>query len=219
MIDLHMHTFLSDGDLLPAELVRQHAVRGMKIIAITDHVDATNYDRVVEALARASQELSEGAGIQVVPGAEITHVAPMHVGRMVERCRSAGAAIVLVHGETVVEPVMPGTNRAGIEGGADVVAHPGLIDEADAQLAASSGVALEISARKGHNTTNGHVAALARRAGATLVFGSDAHSISDLAAPERVTTVLAGAGLDATEIETAINAATDIVRRRTANLG
>ena len=208
-----MHTSLSDGKFAPAELVRRQAVMGLKTIVLTDHVDATNYDLIIGGIARAAQELSEGAGIEVVPGAEITHVAPAQIARMVQRCREAGARVVLVHGETVVEPVAPGTNRAAIEAHVDVLAHPGLIEQADVEFAVLGKVALEISARGGHNTTNGHVATVARAAGATVVFGSDAHDGGDLGGPERITMVLAGAGLTPQEIDKAIAAAHEIVRR------
>ena len=43
------------------------------------------------------------------------------------RARALGAQIVLVHGETIVEPVPPGTNHQAIEAGVDILAHPGLI--------------------------------------------------------------------------------------------
>ena len=50
-----------------------------------------------------------------------------------------------MHGETICEPVAPGTNRAAIEAGVDILAHPGLITEEEARLAASKGVLLEVS--------------------------------------------------------------------------
>ena len=62
-----------------------------------------------------------------------------------------------MHGESPVEPVIEGTNRAGIEAGADILAHPGNITEEDARLAAEKGVYLEITARAGHSETNQHV--------------------------------------------------------------
>ena len=39
--DLHTHTVFSDGELIPAELVRRAMVLGHDVIAITDHVDMT----------------------------------------------------------------------------------------------------------------------------------------------------------------------------------
>ena len=40
--DLHTHTILSDGEMLPIELIRRMAVLGYTTVAITDHVDASN---------------------------------------------------------------------------------------------------------------------------------------------------------------------------------
>jgi len=37
MIDLHTHTFLSDGELGPAELVRRAENAGYRAIGISDH--------------------------------------------------------------------------------------------------------------------------------------------------------------------------------------
>jgi len=62
-------------------------------------------------------------------------------------------------------------------------------------------VALELSARKGHCLTNGHVAQMARRVGAAVVFGSDAHSPGDLCSREFAERVLRGAGLTGEEVE------------------
>ena len=69
--------------------------------------------------------------------------------------------LIVLHGETVVEPLEKGTNRAAIESGIDILAHPGLISEEDVKLAAKLNVNLEITTRKGHSLTNGHVAKLA----------------------------------------------------------
>jgi histidinol phosphatase-like PHP family hydrolase len=71
----------------------------------------------------------------------------------------------VVHGETIVEPVLPGTNRAAIAAGVDILAHPGLITKEEAMLAAQKGVLLEITTRRGHSFTNGHVASIARVCG------------------------------------------------------
>ena len=56
--------------------------------------------------------------------------------------------LIVVHGETLVEPVAPGTNRAAIEADIDILAHPGLITVEEAARARERGVFLELSARK-----------------------------------------------------------------------
>ncbi|WP_429885909.1 PHP domain-containing protein, partial [Geoalkalibacter halelectricus] len=47
MIDLHTHTLFSDGELIPAELIRRAAVAGYTALAITDHVDLSNLDFIL----------------------------------------------------------------------------------------------------------------------------------------------------------------------------
>ena len=52
---------------------------------------------------------------------------------------------MILHGETICEPVALGTNRAGIEAGVDILAHPGLISEEEVRMAAGNGVHLEVT--------------------------------------------------------------------------
>jgi len=126
---------------------------------------------------------------------ELTHVPPGLIGPMIREARGLGAAIVIVHGESIVEPVLKGTNRAGIEAGADILAHPGLIRLDEAELAAQNDIFLEISARSGHSLTNGHVARMAKETGARLVLNSDTHAPGDLMTREFASMVVEGAGL------------------------
>ncbi len=195
MIDLHVHTLLSDGALLPTELVRRLEVLGYRAVALTDHVDAGNLESVVAAGRRVAESLSGVQGVKVIPGVELTHVPPAALGELTARARDLGAELVVVHGQTPVEPVAPGTNRAAIDAGVDVLAHPGMITPDEAALAAKKGVALEVTTRGGHNLTNGHVARVALAAGAPLVVNSDAHAPGDLMTPERARLTALGAGL------------------------
>jgi histidinol phosphatase-like PHP family hydrolase len=201
MIDLHTHTILSDGELLPEELISRCESKGYRRLAITDHAGFSNVEPVLAALRKTCEAYRGVSPITVIPGVEITHVHPRLIGKLVALARDAGAAIVIGHGETLVEPVPPGTNRAMIEAGVDVLAHPGLITDEDAALAAERRVLLEISARKGHSLTNGHVAATARKAGAALSFGTDAHDPDDLCTREEASRILRGSGLSAAEAE------------------
>jgi histidinol phosphatase-like PHP family hydrolase len=201
MIDLHMHTFHSDGELIPAELVRRAQAAGYRALAITDHADQSNLeDLILHALA-AAKALSEGFRMKVLAGLELTHVPPLQIPGLIRRARELGAEIVLVHGETPVEPVAVGTNRAAIEGGADILAHPGLLTLADARLAQRRGVALELTSRGGHSLTNGHVAKIAMQAGCHLVVDSDTHAPGDIHSPELRKKVVVGAGLPVSKLE------------------
>ena len=201
MIELHAHTLFSDGELIPSELVRREEAMGVRVLNISDHVDVSNVDHVVPRIAKAAAELSKLTSVTVLAGAEITHAPPAQIASLVKTARELGAQLVTVHGETISEPVLPGTNHAGIEAEADILAHPGLISEDDVKLAAKRGVCLEISGRKGHGLSNGHVARLALRCGAKLVFGNDTHDCADLVDRDQAERVLRGAGLDAAQIE------------------
>ncbi len=206
MVDLHTHTTFSDGVLIPSELARRAQVKGIKFLAITDHGDFSNMPIIVPALVRVCQKINAlSLGITLIPGIEITHVPPPYIAEAVHLARELGAKIVVVHGETVVEPVAPGTNKAAIEAGVDVLAHPGLISPEDVALAAETGVYLEVSGRKGHSFTNGHVVALAKKYGAKLVFNTDSHVPSDLMDHSMAKRVIMGAGLSEEEAEEIIN--------------
>ncbi len=215
MIDLHTHTFLSDGALSPAELVRQAEVRGYRTIAITDHVDAANLSRIVRELCSVARHLNRVGRMRVLPGVELTHLPPRGIAEIAREARSLGAQIVHVHGETVSEPVAPGTNRAAILAGVDFVSHPGLISPALARLAAQRGIALEISAKRAHAYANGHVASVARRAKARLVLNSDGHRPDELLTPQFARLVVRGAGLPVSEYAGMQANARAIVRART----
>jgi putative hydrolase len=201
VIDLHAHTFLSDGALSPAELVQRAEHAGYRVLGIADHADASNLDDLVSALVRFTRETQPYVKIRIVPGVELTHVPPGQIGSLVKRARQLGARLVIVHGETICEPVHLGTNRAGIEAGADILAHPGLVSVEEARVAAENGVHLEVSARYSHGLANGRVVATAREAGAPLVIDSDAHDPGDLLTPDWRERVAFGAGLSSEEIE------------------
>ncbi len=212
MIDFHSHSLLSDGVLLPSELARRAEDKGYECIAVTDHVDMVNAARVSEEISAIAAALKGHVEIKVIPGVEITHIPPALIRETVKKAREAGAGLVLVHGETPVEPVCPGTNRAAVEAGIDILAHPGLIDDETAALAAKNGVLLEISGRKGHSLANGHVARTALTHGAGLTFGSDTHMPGDLGGFAMAEKVLLGAGLSGDDVRELFNNMRDWVK-------
>jgi putative hydrolase len=202
MIDLHTHTIFSDGALIPSELLQRAEGLGLRAIAIADHADMSNIDWILPRVVRACEENNRCRRIKAVPGIELTHLPPELIGRYVAEARELGARVVVVHGESPVEPVAPGTNRAAIDAGADILSHPGLIAPDDAAAAALRGVHLELTTRRGHSLTNGYVAAAARTTGAPLVLNSDAHAPSDLVDEEFARLTVLGAGLSAGEYDT-----------------
>jgi histidinol phosphatase-like PHP family hydrolase len=195
LIDLHTHTIFSDGELIPSELVMRAVIHGYEAIAITDHTDYTNLEQLVEA-AKKAKYLENEWDIRVLAGVELTHVPPRKIAPLAKKAKDLGAEIVVVHGETTSEPVAAGTNSVSVACEyVDILAHPGLISEEDVRTAAENNVCLEITARNGHNRTNGHVARLALDIGATLVLNTDAHAPENLITNENALKIALGAGL------------------------
>lgn len=194
MVDFHCHSIFSDGELIPAEIWQRVRKLNYKAIAITDHADPSNLEIIIKNLLKF-KKLYKNLVPTFIVGVELTHVLPEFIPELIKESRKLGAEIVLVHGETIVEPVPEGTNLAAILGGADILAHPGLIKEEEVKLAAEKGVFLEISGRKGHCFTNGHVVSLAKKYQAPLIINSDAHGPSDFLTPEIALKIGMGAGL------------------------
>lgn len=213
MIDLHTHSFFSDGELVPTELAQRAWVAGYKTIAITDHADHSNIDFIIPRMVKVCSRITEKGGIKVIPGIELTHVHPDDIAALAGEARKLGAKIVVVHGQTITEPVPPGTNLAAIKAEVDILAHPGLITEEEAQLAAQKNVYLEITTRRGHSLTNGHVAGLAKKHQAPLVLDNDAHSVSDFVGEAMAMKIARGAGLTDTEISAMLDNSRRIVQR------
>jgi putative hydrolase len=195
--DFHTHTSLSDGDLSPMEMVRRAVVIGYTAVALTDHASTGDMQRIIPEIVQVCALAREHWKILAVPGIELTHVPAGAIAEMARKAKELGAWLVVVHGETIVEPVEKGTNLAALNSPhVDILAHPGFLTPEEARLAAIKGVFLEITARKGHSLTNGHVARLAQAAGAKLLVDSDAHTDSDLLTDDYARAIIRGAGLD-----------------------
>jgi len=182
-------------------------------LAITDHADSSNLDWIIPRLIQVCQDLNPHGKVRAIPGVELTHLPPALIVPLASRARALGAKVVLVHGETVVEPVPPGTNHQAIEAGVDILAHPGLISEEDVNLAREKGVFLEITSRQGHSLSNGHVARLAQKAGTPLVLNTDTHNPNDLITRERALKVVLGAGLGSKDFEQMLENSRQILSR------
>ncbi len=213
MIDLHTHTLFSDGVLIPSELIRRFETLGYSAVAITDHADLATLDFNVPRIVQVSEDLNQSQPVRVIPGIEITHAPPSSIGRLVRKARELGAKLVVIHGESIVEPVAPGTNRAGLEADIDILAHPGLITPEEVALATEKGIHLEISARAGHSFTNGHVANLAMAAGARLILNSDAHAPRDLMTEDFAQKIVAGAGLSSDSLPELLSNARQLLEK------
>ncbi len=134
--------------------------------------------------------------ITVIPGVEITHVPPQIIDKLANKAREYGAEIVVVHGETLVEPVKEDTNLKSAESpSVDIIGHPGLITPAEVEIAVDNDVSLEISARQGHCLGNGHVAKLGLEYGASMVLDTDTHAPEDMIDYTQAERIALGAGI------------------------
>lgn len=204
IIDLHMHSLFSDGELLPSELARRAANLNHEVIAITDHVDYSNVEQIPQ-IQNAIDDINANWNIKVVLGAEVTHVPTESIDGVAKKAKDLGAQIVVVHGETLNEPVIEGTNYAAVNSEyVDILGHPGLITYEEAQIAKENGIYLEISARSGHCLGNGHVANIASEVGNKLLVNTDTHSPDNLITFEKSYEIALGAGLSKKEAMAAI---------------
>ena len=201
MYDFHTHTFLSDGVLSPIELIRRAKYIGYEVMAITDHVGPGNLEFVLTILKKDCELAEKRWDIRVFPGVEITHTPKEDIDRIAIEARRLGAKVVNVHGETIMEPVEPGTNLAAVSSpNVNILAHPGLITIEEASIAARNGIFLELSGRKGHGLANGHVAKMAKQSGAEIILDSDAHEPEDLMTRDYAEKIALGAGLEPAEM-------------------
>jgi len=204
--DFHTHTVFSDGELIPSELVRRAKVLGHAAVGITDHADASNYKDLIEKNILARDEIRKyWEDIQVVVGVELTHIPPKSIPKMARKCKDEGAEIVVVHGETIVEPVAEQTNYyASISGDVDILAHPGLIDLETAKNILENNIFFELTSRRGHSLTNGHVLNIARALNVPTLINTDTHAPSDLITYDLAKKVGLGSGMTESEVEKAL---------------
>ena len=214
--DFHMHSLFSDGELIPSEIVRRAYILNNRAIAITDHADSSNMESIIKKLVLASEFVSKYySDFTLIPGVELTHVPPKSIPILAREAKKYGAKVVVVHGETPVEPVPPGTNASAcVCNDVDILAHPGMISDDAVSSAKDNGIFLELSYRCGHCLGNGRVARLATEIGAKLLVNSDAHDIGDHLSPEAALVVAKGAGLSQSEAETVLFKNPEILLKR-----
>ena len=217
--DFHSHTYLTDGQTSATDLWHEADRLGHQVLAVTDHIALNDPAPILERLRAEARAYEEGP-LRPFIGVEVTTVPPRRIADVAKEARRAGAEIVIVHGETLAEHVAPGTNHAAIEcAEVDLLAHPGLLTEADAELARAHGVFLEISGRRGHAFGNGHVARVALAAHADLVVDSDAHAPEQLLAFEAAERIAHGAGLTPEAVAQALREAPERLVRRLGQRG
>lgn len=198
--NLHTHSLLSDGALLPSEVAVRYLSAGYKVIAITDHCDYSNIDTVITGIRNFTRRWPKKFPIKVISGIELTHLPPQQFVPLAKYARHEGIKIIVAHGQTLAEPVVQGTNRAALEADIDILAHPGLISDSDVRLANEKKIFLEITSRKGHSATNRHVAKQALKFKAPLILNTDSHEPQDIITPRQLMDVARKAGLGPKEI-------------------
>ena len=202
--DFHTHSLFSDGELLPMELIRRAAAADHRAIAITDHASYSNMDSVIKSVAQDCKK-ADVWGLEAIAGVELTHVPVRYIDDAVRKARKSGAEIIVIHGETPVEPVEKGTNYEAVTNPeVDILAHPGLLTVDEAELAAKNRVYLEVTCRRGHSLANGHVASLARQTHAKLLVNTDAHSPEDISSMAFANAVARGAGMMPEEVRASL---------------
>jgi len=213
--DFHSHSYLSDGESSATDMWNEAEALEHRALALTDHLSMEDPKPM---LARLHEEAKawEGTGFIPIVGVELTKVPPRRIADAARAARKAGAEIVIVHGESIVEHTPEGTNHAAIDSGlVDVLAHPGLLDPTDAELAKAHSVVLEISGRRGHSLTNGHVVRVALEAGAELVVDSDAHDPEQLIPFEQARRIALGAGVPESQLARVLGSTPTALVKRT----
>jgi len=215
LYDFHTHTYLSDGVLAPMELIRRAIVHGYTALGIADHCARGGMRRVIEEVRADCLLAQERWDFFAIVGVEITHPPVSAIPQLAAEAKKLGAELVVVHGETLVEPTEPGTNLAAVScPHVDILAHPGLLTEQEAQLAAETGVYIELTTRQGHCLGNGVVAQRALAAGAELILNSDTHEPSDLLTEQFAEQVVRAAGVPEEKVaEVLIENPQDLLRR------
>jgi histidinol phosphatase-like PHP family hydrolase len=205
--DFHTHTFLSEGSLSPLELIYKAIKNNYCAIAITDHVGIGSLERIIVEVTKDCALAQAHWNIIAIPGVELTLVPAAAIAQTAKQAKELGARLVLVHGETGLESIEPGTNLAAVSSPhVDILAHPGLLSLREAEAAAANGVFIEVTARRAYSSRNGYITKIARLAGAKLLINSDAHDKEELLTPSLAHAIAQGAGLDERETETTLEA-------------
>ena len=214
MYNLHTHTLLSDGALLPSEVAVRYMAAGYKVIAITDHADYCNIKTTVSAILNFTRHWPKSAEIKILPGIELTHLPLEQFKPLANYARKAGIKVIIAHGETLVEPVIKGTNHAALDADIDILAHPGLISDTDIKLAKKKNIFLELTSRRGHRDTNKFVSERAIKFGAKLILNNDSHEPEDIISPKNLIEVGLKSGLTRGEINKIYQDVTVFLKKR-----
>jgi len=85
MYDLHTHSLLSDGELLPSEIASRYLAKGYKAIAICDHADYSNIKNIIDSILLFTRNWPKDSKLKILPGIELTHLPPNQFKPLVRR--------------------------------------------------------------------------------------------------------------------------------------
>ncbi len=212
IIDLHMHSTVSDGTLSLDELTETAIGRGYSVMAFTDHVTSSSYKRIAETIidwVERNQDKYED--VVLIPGVEITFASPKEIGMITEYVRSIGTKWVVVHGEASFEKTPLGTNDAAVEHGVNVLAHPSYITDEQVIKSLKTGTAFELSARDCYNYANKQIAETVMQNGGKMIINSDSHQVGAMLSREKVLSTAQTANLTSEQIDMVKADTVDIV--------
>ena len=117
-VDLHTHTLASDGALSPADLVARAAVRGVNILAVTDHDTCSGLNEAAKAADELSIMLINGIELSTVWKGIGIHIVgldmdPLHVSMLAateHQTRSRNQRAIEI-GEKLEKRNMPGVHQ------------------------------------------------------------------------------------------------------------
>ena len=142
---------------------------------------------------RQVRQISLYTRVTAWAGVELLNIPPALIRPAVAESRNCGAQIVLVHGESIMDAVEKGTNFAAIDAGVDILACPGMLDQAAADLAAERHVFVELSGSPRHAFANARTIAMCISSQVAIVCGSGASRAEELHSPELWSKIMEGA--------------------------
>lgn len=113
--DLHCHSNVSDGVLLPADLVARAADRGVTVLALTDHDDVVGLPAARAAAEVAGIKLINGVEISVTWGTHTLHIIGLNIDPQSPALVAGLASIRAGRGERAIK-MAEQLARSGIPG-------------------------------------------------------------------------------------------------------
>jgi predicted metal-dependent phosphoesterase TrpH len=128
--DLHCHSYMSDGVLAPAALVRRAHANGVQIHALTDHDEVGGIAEAAAEAARCGMQFVAGVEVSVTWGGETIHIVGLRVDTADDRLTS-GLSRTRAGRDSRAREMAEDLERAGVpgayEGALRYVGNPALI--------------------------------------------------------------------------------------------